>query len=243
MKKVFSLLVMSLLCVATVSAQEEELNILGRQKNNTIFIGVKAGATFTSMTQPDECDLYDGSGFGLSGGIAAKVRFGVKNAAEKGLAPGTGYFGLGLEVKYVQNKVKTIGDDDLSMGYFEIPVFAQVYPFAKNKTMNSFFVEAGAAVAGTLSKSPDLLTVNNSTSYVSYATGDLKGFDVRPMVGIGYSIPYGSDRTENGDYKVRNHIDLNARYYVGMSELAGNFPCKMSHLEFSLAWMFSCGKF
>lgn len=58
----------------------------------------------------------------------------------------------------------------------------------------------------------------------------LKGFDVRPMVGIGYTIP-------------RTGLDVNARYYLGMSKMAENFKSKMNTMEVSLSWMFDIAKF
>ena len=93
----------------------------------------------TSMTQPAQCDLYDKSGIGFSGGVAMKARFGkaTENSYE-----GTGMFGVGLELKYKQNNVKTIANEgDLKLGYFEVPVTLQFYPFAKSKIMNPFYIE------------------------------------------------------------------------------------------------------
>ena len=232
MKKYFILFVL-LLSVTPIFAQSDDgemdfskkENPFGKPKSNALFLGPKVGATFTSMGQPNEVNLYDGSGAGFSGGLSMKARFG--KATENSIG-GTGFWGVGLELKYKENNVKTIGSDDLSLGYFEIPVMAQVYPFAKSKVMNSFYVELGPDFAGTLSKSPE--TLNVSSANISYKTGDLKGFDVRVMVGLGYTLP-------------NTGLDINARYYLGTSELAENFPCKMNSVEVSLAWMFSIGKF
>jgi hypothetical protein len=233
------LFVMLLLCVSSVFAQNQEG--WGRWKNNTFFIGPKAGVTFSTMTQPNECDLYDGAGVGFSAGLAAKVRFGRKTQGGFGhTAPGTGYIGLGAELKYVQNAMKTIVDENLKLGYLEVPVFVQVFPFVSSEALNGLSIELGAAVEGSISSSPDNMTMNTSATYVSYAIGDLKGWDVRPLVGVNYAIPCGKKDNQN---KVPNNLEFNARYYIGTSELAGNFPCKVSHLEVSVAWMFSCGKF
>lgn len=233
MKKNFMLFVLLLWGITSSFAQSDdgEFNLMdselsiGKPKNNAFFLGPKIGATFTTMGQPNEVDLYDGSGIGFSGGLAMKARFG--KATENSIG-GTGWFGLGLELKYKQNNVKTIGSDDLSLGYFEIPVMAQFYPFMKSKAMNTFYVELGADFAGTLSKSPEYLSV--SSANITYKTGDLKGFDIRALVGIGYTVP-------------NTGFDINARYYLGTNELAENFPCKMNTFEVSVAWMFSVGKF
>lgn len=220
---------------------EDELISMGKEKSNAFFLGPKVGGTMTSMTQPNEGKLYDGSGFGFSGGLAFQARFG--KASENSVG-GTGYFGAGLELKYKLNSVKTLGTDEsgkenakMSIGYFEVPVFAHIYPLAKSPSLNSFYVELGAAFAGTLSRSPKSLTLINPSADYSLVTynldangSTLKGMDVRPFAGLGYTIP-------------NTGLDINARYYIGTSELAGNFPCKMNTLEVSLAWLFNIGKF
>ena len=197
---------------------EDDLISTGKEKSNAFFLGPKVGGTMTSMTQPDEGKLYD--------------------------VGGTGYFGAGLELKYKLNSVKTLGTDEsgnenakMSIGYFEVPVFAHIYPLAKSPSLNSLYVELGAAFAGTLSRSPKSLTLNNPSADYSQVTynldangSKLKGMDVRPFAGLGYTIP-------------NTGLDINVRYYIGTSELAGNFPCKMNTLEVSLAWLFNIGKF
>ena len=230
MKKLFIVFVAILGVSPTFAQMDDEEGGFEKTKKSAFFIGPKVGFTMTSMTQPDECDLYDGSGFGISGGLAMKARFGkaTENSYE-----GTGMIGIGLELKYKQNIVKTIADDDLNLGYFEAPVTLQFYPFTKSNAMNAFYIELGADVALLMSKSPDMLTVNNpntSLDYVKYTTSDLKGGDMRGVVGIGYTIP-------------GTGFDINARYYLGTSELAKNFPCKMSSIEVSVSWLFKAARF
>lgn len=219
---------------------EEEI-IPVREKKNAFFLGPKVGGTITSMTQPDEGKLYDGAGFGFSGGLVVQARFG--RASENSVG-GTGYFGVGVELKYKQNAVKTLGTDEngnenakMSIGYFEAPVYVHFYPIPKTRGFNSLYVELGVAFSGTLSRSPQSLTLNNPNENFSQVTynldkdgSKLKGGDIRPLVGIGYTIP-------------RIGLDVNLRYSFGTSKLAGNFPCKMNTLEVSLAWLFNIGKF
>ena len=119
-----------------------------------------------------------------------------------------------------------------SMDYFEVPVFVQLYPFYKSDALNTLYVELGAAVAGTVGRSPQSLTLNGlegELSSVTYNIGTenskLKGMDIRPLVGVGYTVPGVG-------------FDLNARYYLGTSDLSKNFNCKLSRFEVSLAWMF-----
>lgn len=233
----------TLLTVSPMFAQtedDEELLILN-EKDNVLSVGLKLGGTFTTMTQPKECDLYDGMGIGLSAGLAARFRFGT--ATEYSNA-GTGRWGAGFELKYKQNNVKTIATDesgeenaDLSLSYFEVPIFAQFYPLARNRMLNTLYFELGVAFAGTLGRSPEALTVSEAGGEYGRVTymldtddSTLKGFDVRPLVGIGYSLP-------------GTGLDINARYCMGTSDLAGNMACKISSFEISVAWMFNAFKF
>lgn len=243
MKKILSLL-LGLLSLAPTFAQsdvEEDFIPTKKEKNNAFFIGLKAGGVMTSISDPDEGKLADGSGFGFSGGLAFQTRFG--KATENSVG-GTGFFGVGLEIKYKQNKAKTIATDeggapnaDLSIDYLEIPVYVQLYPLAKTASMNSLYIELGASFANALSVKPKALTLNEPNDEYSSLTykldvdgSKLKGADLRPMVGIGYSIP-------------KTGLGIGARYYMGTSKLAENFNCKMSSFEFSIAYLFKVGKF
>lgn len=244
MKKIFffvTALALSIPGFAQSDDGEDEVVIPTKQKSSVIAFGPKIGGTMTSMSQPNEGKLYDGAGIGFSGGLAFRGRFGQ---ASENTAGGTGYVGFGFELKYKQNTVKTLAFDEkgkenakLSISYFEVPVFAQFYPLVKVSGLNALYVELGVAFAGTLSRSPESLTLYNPGAYYSQATyyldangSKLKGWDIRPLAGIGYKIPH-------------TGLELNARYYLGTSKLAGNFPCKMNTAEVSLAWMFNIIKF
>ena len=244
MKKI--LMMSACLLASTMAwAQTEDVEIPvpqpGSGSSFAISIGPKISGVMTTMTQPDQSDLYDGSGFGFSGGVAAQIRFGRATPESAG---GTGLFGLGLELKYKQNQVKTIGTDQdgkenakLQIDYFEVPVYAQIYPFAKSTSMgglNSLYIEVGASFAGTMSRKPESLTVtredNSNVTYNLDTDGSkLKGMDIRPLVGLGYTIP-------------KTGLNFNARYYLGGSKLAENFNSKMNSFEFSLAWMFNTNR-
>ena len=250
MQKRSFILSVVLLSGLTAFAQRDDGFEVGRiDSKNLLQIGPKFGATITSMGQPDEVSLYDGSGIAFSGGIAFRARF---NTATENSDSGTGLLGAGLELKYKMNTVKTIATDesgkenaDLSIGYFEVPLFVQIYPFYKTKAMNTFYIEAGPDFAGIISRKPKSLTVDNlpgEYSSVTYHIDDdkstLKGMDVRVMAGIGYDFPI-----KNSSNKTASLIGINARYYMGTSNLAGNFNSKMNTLELSLSWMFNISKF
>ena len=243
MKKI-SFTLMALLFAMPTFAQSddgEEIGNVVKARNNAFFLGPKAGVTMTTMTQPEEGKLFDKSDIGFSAGLALKARFGKATPNSEG---GTGFVGLGMELKYTQNKAKTIATDEngnqnasLSMSYFEAPFYVQFYPLAKFNAMNSLYIEVGTSFVGTLGRSPKTLTVDEPSADYSQVTykldadgSKLKGMDVRPMAGIGYTIP-------------GTGFDVNARYYLGMSKMAENFKSKMNTLEVSLSWMFNIAKF
>lgn len=236
MKKNLFLIVIAVLCSMYVQAQNDgSFGFIDEKPNsNALFVGPTIGGTMTMTSgQTDKYDLFDGSGFGFTGGVAAKARFGraTDNSQE-----GTGMFGVGLEVKYKLNNVKTLAEDNLALGYLEIPVTVQFYPLAKSAAGNGLYIEAGPDFALLMTKSPDVLRRNVNEPYpglqaLDYMTGDLKGGDLRIAMGLGYQFP------DLG-------LGINARYYLGMSELSKNaLPTKLNTVELSLSWMFKVATF
>ena len=127
MKKFLFLFVALVTAMPTFAQSDDEEDVYSsgaKVKKNAFFIGPKVGGVLTTMTQPKQGKLYDAAGFGFSGGLAMKIRFGQASEASVG---GTGYFAIGAELKYKQNKVKTLGTDqdgkrnaDLTISYFEV---------------------------------------------------------------------------------------------------------------------------
>ena len=243
MKKLNLIFLSLFACIATANAQIEGDDGFGQKPKTTTTnqglgqngkrLSVKTknynyelSVGFSSMSEGDGLELYDGAGFSFGGGIAGNIRFGGKDSRGRAL-DGQGLFGIGLELNYKSMSVKTKPGDDLKMSYFEVPVLLQFYPCYNTKQLKNIYIEAGATIAGTLSASPDKISYQNTT----YATGDLKGFDVRPTVGVGYR--FNKNSANDGLY-------VSARYYLGTSELAGNFPGKMSSAEITIGYLFKC---
>ena len=233
------LFAIAVLCGLSGLAQSgEDINKLFTEKeyNHVLYVGPVVGANMTmSSGQPAKYDLFEGTGIGFSGGVAAKVRFGrgTENSME-----GTGKFAAGLELKYTVNNVKTKADDNLKLGYLDIPVLVQFFPLAGTTTANGLFVEAGPDFALLMSKSPDLLRLDLNEPYpglqaIEYATGDLKGGDFRVAMGLGYN--YSMPKVDLG---------IHARYYLGTSELSKKvLLTKLNTLELSLSLMFKAASF
>jgi len=246
MKKLI-LILASLMMVGSVYSQTDDgevdffHGIEKKEKANAFFVGPKIGATFSSISNPEQSELSDGMGIGFSGGLALKTRFGRASENSTG---GTGYWGIGLELKYSLNSMKTLATDqngkenaNLSLSYFDIPVFLQVYPLAKVKGANSLYIEAGVNFGLLTGKSPETLTTKNTggqyalvTYNINTADSKLKGGNICPLIGLGYTFP-------------GTGLDINLRYNIGMTNLAGNFQSKPSSLQISLAWLFNAGKF
>ena len=218
------------------TTQFDSFGFTEKEYNHVLFVGPTIGANMTMTSgQAAKYDLFDGTGVGFTGGVAAKVRFGhgTENSME-----GTGMFAAGLEVKYTMNNVKTVAEDNLSLGYLDIPVLLQVYPLAGTTTANGLFLEVGPDVALLMSKSPDKLNLELNQPYpglqaIEYLTGDLKGGDLRMALGLGYECGL-----SNMD------LGVHARYYLGTSELSKNvLPVKLNTFELSLSLMFKVAKF
>ena len=231
-------LVIAALCGLSVFAQSgEDINELFSEKeyNHVLYVGPVAGVNMTMTSGQPKYDLFEGSGLGFTGGVAAKLRFGrgTQNSME-----GTGKFAAGLEVKYTLNNVKTNVEDNLTLGYLDIPVLVQFFPLAGTTTANGLFIEAGPDFALLMSKNPDKLHLDLNEPYpglqaIEYATGDLKGGDIRVAMGLGYN--YSMSKMDLG---------IHARYYLGLSDLSKNvLSTKLNTIELSLSLMFKTAKF
>lgn len=190
-----------------------------------ILIGPKMGMNMASMSGvQDEYTLNPSSGVGFQGGLAANFHFGRRSEYAYG---GTGLWGVQVEAMYSQRSIKT-DIEDLNFSCLEVPVLAQYY------ISPSFCIEVGPTFVTTLSSSPDEIFIPNfeetSTSItdLTIKTGEIKAFDVMLSAGVGY--------------KHRSGFTANARYNLGMSELAGNFAGKVSTISVSIGWLFTVVK-
>lgn len=215
MKKIF-LLAASVMMAVSVYAQTERADedVVDTRKN-VVSLGVTAGGNFSMMSKYDPIDLGSRTGIGFQGGAAINVHFGQRQGADAG----TGPFGVQLEVLYGQHNIKTDLGENIKLGYLEVPLLFKYY---FNQEIN---VELGPTFAFLMSKSPDVLEGPSTT----IAVGELKGGDVRGTVGISYHSKKG--------------FFASARYSYGFSELAGNFPCKLSAATLSVGYLFDVFKF
>lgn len=218
MKKKFLLVMMALASVVSTQAftYDDEDDVSGPVDRRTMVlkVGPKAGVNFSTMSKFDEVDLGQGMGVGFELGAAAQLHFGRKRGADAG----TGPLALQVEALYVNHSIKT-DVENIKLNYFEVPILLKYF------ITPNFNIEVGPTIAGTLSTGPDYLVGSN----YSIATGDIKGFDIKATIGVSYELKKG--------------LFASARYNLGTSDLAGNFPCKVSAVSVSVGWLFDVAKF
>lgn len=183
-------------------------------RSNLVQIGVKGGASFTTMSKYKEADLHQKSGFGYEVGAVMTAHLGKR----LGGVAGSGKWAVQIEPTYAYHTIGT-DFDDIKISFFELPVMGKFY------ITPSVNVEAGVNLCGTLSAKPEIL----SAEVTNIAIGDLKGFDARPFIGVSYDV----------DKK----LFASLRYSIGTSDLAGNFPCKLNTLSLTVGYRFDIFKF
>lgn len=198
------------------SQQEENFDgITVDKRKNVVSLGLTAGVNYSSMSKYDPVDLGQKGGVGFQGGIVVAARFGKRT---NGSDPGTGIFGVQMEPSFVQHTIGT-NSEDIKLTYFEVPILLKIY------VTPNLNIEVGPNICGSLSSSPDYIEDSNTR----IATGDLKGFDLKVTAGVSYEL--------------KNGLYASLRYHLGTSDLAGNFPCKVSAASLTLGYKFNIFKF
>jgi len=227
MKKLFILCAISMMAMTATAQvtfaedetkqQEEETGFgtISDTRKNVVSLGITAGGNYSMMSKYDPVDLGSRSGIGFQGGAAVNIHFGQRRGADAG----TGPIGLQIEALYALHSIKTDLSDDIKLGYLEVPVLLKYY------ITPNVNIELGPTFCYILSKSPDVLEGTSTT----VAIGELKGGDIKGTIGVSY-------QTKAGFY-------ASARYNLGLSELAGNFPCKVSTVSVSIGYLFNIFKF
>lgn len=213
MRKLLFLMVM-LMSAMTVFAQDDDLGGIQDKRSNLVQIGVKAGANFTTMSKYKVVDLNQKSGFGYEVGAVMTAHLGKRLGGDAG----SGRWAVQIEPTYAYHTIGT-DFDDIKLSFFELPILGKYYILP---TVN---VEAGVNLCGTLSAKPEML----SAQVTNIAIGDIKGFDVRPFIGV--------------SYEVDKKLYASLRYSLGTSDLAGNFPCKLNTLNLTVGYRFDIFKF
>lgn len=201
-------------------------DIIRKHYNYELSIGLRGAVGYSTMAESDNLSIADGGMINYGGGLAVNMRFGGKDSKGRAL-DGQGLFGIGLEVNYKNQGSKIKGNDNLSLSCIEVPLMLQFYPCYSSKHLKNLYIEVGPTFSGVLSCSPDVIKNGSAT----YKTSGIKGYDIKATIGAGYRF---SKMSANDGFYV------NARYYLGTSNLAGNFPGKVSSAELSVGYNFKC---
>lgn len=183
-------------------------------KSFALTLGPKVGINYSLAGDPGEINLGIGGNIGFSGGLAANVRFGKRPLTK---FADTGRFGVQLEALYSMRSLKS-DIENINMNCYEIPLLFQWW------FVRDFCIEVGPTFTGAFSTSPKELKFNNTI----FQTEKIKGNDVMLTIGA--------------EYKSQKGFTAGLRYNLGNSDLAGNFPTKVSTISFSIGWLFSIVK-
>lgn len=199
------------------SQQEEGFGSEGfvDKRKNVVSLGITAGANYSSMSKYDPVDLGLKGGVGFQGGLVIAARFGKRT---NGSDPGTGIFGIQMEPSFVQHTIGT-NSENIKLNYFEVPILLKFY------VTPNLNIEVGPNICGSLSSSPDNIEESNTR----IAIGELKGFDLKVTAGVSYEL--------------KNGLYASLRYNLGTSDLAKNFPCKVSAASLTIGYKFNIFKF
>lgn len=214
MRKHLLLLLFAALSCSGLFAQEE----CEDDRPLRMAIGPKIGVGLDMGSHSSLENFKPGMGLGYQIGAAFNAQFGRRTEMSCG---GTGWFGLQIEAMYSSRSIK-LGSSRLTTSCVEVPILAQLY------FTPSFALQAGATAVVILKAKPDELNYEGAT----YGIGKIKGKDLMPTVGLVYKARLNENSA----------LLIDARYNIGMSNLAGNFDTKISSAMLSIAYLFNVVK-
>lgn len=219
MKRKFLFLAMTLFLATSVQANvndDDDVDDITDTRSSVVKLGPKLGINMATMSKYKGADLGQGMGIGFQGGLAIQAHLGRKRGADAG----TGPMAVQLELLYARNSIKT-SSENINLSYFEVPVLAKFFP------LPILSIELGPTFCKLLSSSPEM--ISERSQQVRVKTGDFKGGDIKLTVGVNLETKVG--------------FVIGARYNMGTSKLAGNFPCRVSDFSINAIYLFDIFKF
>lgn len=224
MKKAFILVIGLLLSLVSAVAQVKVDRGYGEQKAKTaetsqvrqrsalaIKYGVKAGVNLSNMSNDMTFDPEFSMGAGFHVGALVNFHWGQRTASS---LPGTGLWGLQLELLFSDNVIKSKGGD-IKLNYIKVPVMLKVYP------LSALSIEFGPEFSYLISSSPETIDLDDATVKV----GDCSGFNFGAGVGAAYEFDFG--------------LMVGARYSMNFTDLGKNLMWKNnSNIQISAGWLF-----
>jgi hypothetical protein len=187
-------------------------NLPPKPKVLDIGFGIKAGLNISTINNSQESiDFSPEMLPGFHAGVFANFHFGYRN---EGSAVGTGWFGLQPEILYSSQGFAVDGQS-VNFDYISLPILAKLY------LSKQFNIEAGPYFSYLISVNPSTATIDNAEIVLS----DLeKSKDAGIAVGMGYETKFG--------------LTMNARFNLGLSDVASNLAWKNQVIAVSFGYMF-----
>lgn len=186
---------------------EDNTMVLSDGPKAFVSMGPTIGATLSNLSTSS--DVYDNFGFrtGFSAGGFLNVRFLNRNVRS---TAETGILAFQPEIHFTMTGGNS-SDSNIGLSYITVPLMLQVYPAAK------LYIEAGPSIGLNIAHTPDNIVISST----EFNLTSLKANDVAMALGIGYRF---------------GKLGTGVRYYMGLSDLAGNMPWKNRWLELGLSY-------
>ena len=176
-------------------------------------IGIKAGVNLANISDdPNAVEFTPGMKADFHAGIVLNFHWGLRDELS---GKGTGYFGLQPEVLFSRQGF-AVDDEAINLNYITLPLLAKFY------ATKELSLEAGPYIGYLISTSPGNTVIEGAEIKLSDLTG---GLDAGVAVGLGYEM--------------KNGLFCNARYNLGLSDVASNLAWKNNVIAFSIGWLFN----
>lgn len=197
-------------------------------KKLSFNLGIKGGVNLSNISNNQENINFSPEMLpGFNAGLFANIHFGYRN---EGSAVGTGWFGLQPEILFSrqgftlnEESVNIINDntyitsivDAITLNYVTLPILLKLY---LTKQLN---IEAGPYFSYLIGVTPSLTKIDGAEITLSDLVGTK---DAGIALGLGYETKVG--------------LTINARFNLGLSDVASNLAWKNQVAAISLGYMF-----
>lgn len=187
-------------------------NLPPNPKTFDFSLGIKGGVNLSNISNNQQSINFSPEMLqGFNAGFFANIHFGYRN---EGSAVGTGWFGLQPEILFSRQGF-AFDEESVTMNYVSLPIMLKLY---LTKQLN---IEAGPYFSYLIGVTPSPTKIDGAEITLS----DLDGTkDAGVAFGLGYETKLG--------------LTINARFNMGLSDVASNLAWKNQVVAFSLGYMF-----
>jgi len=175
--------------------------------------GVKAGVNIANVSDdPGTVEFSSSMKADFHAGIVFNLHWGFRDELS---GKGTGYFGLQPEVLFSRQGF-AFNNKAINLNYICVPLLAKLY------ATKELSIEAGPYMGYLMSTEPGNTVIEGTEIKLEDLTG---GLDAGAAIGLGYEM--------------KNDLFFNARYNLGLSDVAGNLAWKNNVVAISVGWLFN----